>query len=313
MMHRIALAALAALAAGVAGLVLGAGPGRAQREAAPLDGLIVFSCDGCPRAQTTSHLFTIRPDGSRLRVLPSSADAYEPRWSPHGPTVAFSRGFAQIWLSGDDGAPPRRLTRPIGGAQDTAPAWSPDGRRLVFVRLAPRSPGRSGGPRTALWTIGATGARPRRLLSADRNVGTPDWSPDGSRIAFFDVTERLWVAHADGTAHRRLGPATLHGRDPRWSPDGTRIALADVAAGVIRILDMRTGRVRTLLSFGSFQSYAWSPDGRWLATMVTTPTSCDDPSGCETLELWIVSAAGAARRRIWSVPYGEVYGIDWRV
>ena len=123
----------------------------------------------------------------------------------------------------------------------------------------------------------------------------------------------MWVADANGSNCRRLGPKGLVGREPRWSPDGRRVAFVEFDSGTFRILDLRTGRQRTLFDFGSFSAHAWSPDGRWLALMRTTPVECGGPYECESLQLWIVSSTGTSRKLVLSVPDGgEVYGIDWR-
>jgi len=280
--------------------------------ALPRDGSLVFSCSGCPGAETGTRLFTNRPDGSRLRLLAPAEGVYEPRWSPDGRTIAFGRGFRTIWLARGDGSDARQLTRPIRTMEDSSPAWSADGGRVVFVRLRPELQAR-GERRTELRTIDANRTRPRRLLSASVNVVSPDWSPDGREIAFNDVEERMWVADANGSNCRRLGPKGLVGREPRWSPDGRRVAFVEFDSGTFRILDLRTGRQRTLLDFGSFSAHAWSLDGRWLALMRTTPVECGGPYECESLQLWIVSSTGTSRKLVFSVPDGgEVYGIDWR-
>ena len=64
-----------------------------------LDGLLVFSCAGCPGAETGARLFTIRPDGTRLQILEGSEGVYELRWSPEGRSIAFTRGFRTISLA----------------------------------------------------------------------------------------------------------------------------------------------------------------------------------------------------------------------
>jgi len=272
----------------------------------PSSGVLVFACSGCPGAETATQLFTIRPDGSQLRRAGGVA-GYNPRWAPGGRTIAFDR--ESVHVVGASGGE-RRLTRPLRGAHDSEPAWSPDGKHLVFVRAVP--PAGAGNYVTSLRVVRATGGLSHLVLSAHRNVVSPDWSPDGTRVAFNDVSERMWVANVDGSHRRRLGPPTLEGREPRWSPDGTRLAFVDVDRGTIRLLTLSTGRARNLLSYGSFSAHAWSPNGQWLALMRSEPVECDGPYECEDLELWIVSATGAQRRMVWSLPDGgEVYGLDW--
>ena len=109
----------------------------------------------------------------------------------------------------------------------------------------------------------------------------PDWSPDGSMIAFAaddadgSGTRDLWVARADGSQARRvydcLSPCS-QADAPAWSPDGRTLAFAgydlvngNVLAGTLSLLDLRTGRVRVVATAGDalhdFMWPRWSPDG----------------------------------------------------
>ena len=238
-------------------------------------------------------------------------NAYYPRWSPDGRTIAFNTSSEELWLSGRHGSGLRRLSGPEAG-DDGSPAWSPDGRRLVFVRAVPPPPGTAGSYRTSLWTIGADGSRPGRFLfSAPRNVVWPEWSPDGRWIAFAVAPpERLWVANADGSQRRRLGPKPLVGQEPRWSPDGTRIAFRSETGAAIRVLDLRSNGIRTVAR-GTTAAYAWSPDGRRLAVLGATLRECR--SGRRCMWLRIVDLASLRTRSAYLLDRApEIYGLDWR-
>jgi dipeptidyl aminopeptidase/acylaminoacyl peptidase len=80
-----------------------------------------------------------------------------------------------------------------------------------------------------LWVVPIDGSQPaKRILAAVRgDPGSPQWSPDGSRIAF--VSNRgdhafIGVFVNDSTPIIWLAPSTSRDGSPRWSPDGTRIA-----------------------------------------------------------------------------------------
>ena len=102
------------------------------------------------------------------------------------------------------------------------PAWSPDGRTLVYTR---QTQGRS-----ALWAIGADGSRSRPLVTA-RFAAQPSFAPDGRHVAFigFDAKGRMgiWVVGADGRGAHALrvvpGERTLF-HYPVYAPDGRSIA-----------------------------------------------------------------------------------------
>ena len=127
----------------------------------------------------------------------------------------------------------RRLAtpRPRAGSsrRDSMPAWSPDGRRLAFLR---REAGRSG-----VFVVGRSGA-PRRVAA-----GVPRydlvWSPNGLSVAFGESQRchatlprqvRIAIAGADGSGWRTFAglPAPAAFVDGiselAWSPDGTRLA-----------------------------------------------------------------------------------------
>ena len=105
-------------------------------------------------------------------------------------------------------------------AADGEPDWSPDHRRIAFVRQEPGARGSS------LWVVRRDGRALFRLTRADQVVSMPAWSPDGTTIAYaasplaggsFDI----WSVPARGGRPKlvRGGPAEQVA--PRWSRTGT--------------------------------------------------------------------------------------------
>ena len=102
----------------------------------------------------------------------------------------------------------------------------------------------------------------------------PDWSPDGTRIAF-EMDGGIWVAGADGSDLHRLAACVAPCRDlnqPAWSPAGSEVAYTriDLVDGqnpgsVVQAVDVATGAIRDLVHTKGAE-YAngarWSPDGR---------------------------------------------------
>ena len=80
-----------------------------------------------------------------------------------------------------------------------APAWSPDGRTIVFVSW------RDGNGE--VYAMDADGSGPRNLTQNPANDVRPAWSPDGRSIAFVsrrDGNSEIYVMNADGSRKRNL-------------------------------------------------------------------------------------------------------------
>ncbi len=163
--------------------------------------------------------------GDLIRRLPSPPEALwaHPRWSPDGARLAAERlrgGSRDIVVLDRAGGLQAEIT--ADRASDANPAWSADGRFLVFAS-----------DRTGIWNLFAAAAddttRPPRLRQVTNLIGgafSPDLSPDGRWIAFSSY-------HADGMRIERIPcePASWRDvagdsrppRDPRPEPRPTAI------------------------------------------------------------------------------------------
>lgn len=128
------------------------------------------------------RIYTMRPDGSEQRSLPTPAEGNSPSWSPDGKTITFmseSSGNADIFVMDADGANQRLL---IGGeAWDYLPRWSPDGSRIAFASTRDGT--------AAIYTISVDGSDVRRVSGRGLVADVASWSPDGVQLLFHGLAE----------------------------------------------------------------------------------------------------------------------------
>ena len=177
--------------------------------------------------EQAARLATIRSDGTGLRQLPPlTITDREPTWSPDGRRLAFVGEEMCLYCSRlysvrRDGTGLRRLMR--YGAR--WPTWSATGS-LAFTNADDQYMSRVG-LIDGLYTARPDGLRLRRVFRRYWGVGLqPDWSPDGSRIAF-GARKHVFTIGAHGRGlDRATGPkrAQAASSDPAWSPDGRWIA-----------------------------------------------------------------------------------------
>jgi len=156
---------------------------------------------------------------------------------------------------------------PFGQGGDADLTLSRDGRRLAYTHFdtkvsilryeIPRTQGQSAPP-TELFT--SMGAGP-----------TPQYSPDGKRIAFQSSrtgTQEIWVCDSDGSNPRQLtffnGPQV---RAPRWSPDSREIVFEATPEGhgALYVVSAEGGQPHRLPTDASYPSSpSWSRDGKWI-------------------------------------------------
>jgi Tol biopolymer transport system component len=249
------------------------GTGERQLTTPPVkasDDFPDYAADGSlvafQRCALTCRIYTVRPDATGVTSVgagcsgahepPTCADNSYPAISPDGTQIAFVHAFGSIrkdqishvgiYAMGADGSHQHRVTLPrTRTAEDVEPQWSPDGRRLVFVRQNVTAKPAGG---HAVFVVNADGSGLRRITPWKLHAGDgPDWSPDGSQIIFRSpendtfLNSNLFTIHPDGTGLRQVThvPAKTKLYSASFSPDGTAITLGltgiDQQADVFRM------------------------------------------------------------------------------
>ena len=221
-----------------------------------------------PNRGRSSEIYVVSATGANPHAITHGGGyAQSPSWAPDGSLILFSASGGRfghstdpscapnLWVMRPDGSGLRRLIR--AGVE---PAYSPDGRRIAFVRP-------DASDRPWLYIVGSSGRGVRRIgLGAH-----PSWSPDGRYL----VVERgvgliriadLWLVQvSDGRATRLTHTPSASEQGPAWSPDGRWIAFSAVRGGRQDIYAMPAsgGRPHAITrgprGGGNFEP-TWQPD-----------------------------------------------------
>jgi Tol biopolymer transport system component len=289
---RIAGLRFSVLALAVVAVVAGSAP-SAQATPPGNPGPIAFQRFIDPQDEESAQIFTVARPGAKPRKLTSGGTAVNADYSPDGERIVFERRNGgrspdSLFTMGSDGSSQTRLPTTCSAPTclgDSAPAWSPDGNRLVFERaFGPIVNDTAAG--LDLVTANADGSNEqvilhyRSLEAQGQEPHDAQWSPDGTRIAVMILNTKakprnasaIYVLNADGSGLHRLTPIRLNAGNPDWSPDGKRIAFNSSYEGqaAVELYTVRAdGSGLRRLRHESKRSYSfdpvWSPDGRRLA------------------------------------------------
>jgi dipeptidyl aminopeptidase/acylaminoacyl peptidase len=234
--------------------------------------LVAYVVTKIDRAQNrrNSSIWLVATDGSRApwQFTTSPQSANSPRWSPDGQSLAFLSSRpegtgtnetprSQIYILSMNGGEAKKITNLKNGANSFQ--WSPDGNRFVVVsRSGPgdyrtenkdrsdvrhyktssykfNDSGWFDDKRSHLWVVNIKAGTANQVTEGeDWNDSDPQWSPDGTRIAFVsnrthkeyenDRNADVWTILPDGTQLTQISDHDESDTSPRWSPDGRWIA-----------------------------------------------------------------------------------------
>ena len=201
-----------------------------------------------------------------------------------------------------------------------APAWSRDGRTIVFVSW------RDGNGE--VYAMDADGSGPRNLTQHPAKDVRPAWSPDGRRIAFVsrrDGNGEVYIMDADGSGKRNLTRDRASDDDhPTWSPDGRKIAFlrgrpqsqtVDVSTWHPQPANCSGSPRRCVFRFFLYDLYVVNADGSGLRRLTRNQAGTYQvvwsPDG-RTIYFgrYLVSTDGSGARRLPYIPLTAVWSPD---
>jgi TolB protein len=157
-----------------------------------------------------------------------------------------------------------------------SPDYSPDGSRIAYAESF------------SIRTLAEDGSDDRWQVDAPCNPAFPRWSPNGRWIAY-EACGDIYAVHRDGpvAGRQNLTESDANDLTVAWAPNGRRFATSNYPG--IRIYRTDGTGARTLNDLPGAYRLDWSPNGRQLVV--------------EALgDLWLVTAATGAARRITNTP-----------
>jgi len=185
------------------------------------NGRITFVAD----TSGTFQLYTMNADGSGVMQVtnlpPSGNSTWWPNYSPDGTQIVFSHdmtGSLELYVINADGTGLRQLT--TDGTDKLFARWSPDGRRVVFLRIEGIF------QVIALRAADGSGAI-EDVTRSPWAVYQPTFTPDGRHILFGSqeggLVSAIWIMNLHGSNKKRLTKAAIEAGGPDVSPDGRHV------------------------------------------------------------------------------------------
>jgi Tol biopolymer transport system component len=243
-----------------------------------------------------SDIWVMDADGTNQTNLTNTPDINErdPAWSPDGTKIAFtgpgnfnadnSGGLEDIYvMDADPTTDDATSLTNTPNSLEYQPSWAPSGTQLAFVREVRKEEleGQIVSEQSDIFVMAANGQNATNLTHTEADEHAPDWSPDGTKIAFVGVRQATETATACPTA---TASATA---------SATATACPEQPTAAWKILTMDpNGQNEAILTGDEFHAFddapEWSPDSTKIVFMKQCQGLCRD-----TWEIWGVNRDGS--------------------
>ncbi|RRN66441.1 amidohydrolase family protein [Caulobacter sp. 602-1] len=207
----------------------------------------------------------------KVEIAPDRFQTKMPRWasvSPDGKSVVFET-LGKLWIKPTAGGAARRLVSGDEAEFELFPAWSRDGKTVVFVGWTDQGLGH-------IRTVSASGGAAKDVMSQPGHFAVPQFSPDGKTIVFEQrrsggLTSSRWSQNpgvyrvaASGGAPVRI---SRDGSEPQFGASSDRVFMVMSEKGKRQLVSTNLdGEAKHVHASGEMvNDYQVAPDGQNVA------------------------------------------------